>query len=240
MKILLLIPFLLLIGSFSLVYADFTHIGIEWSKTCETLILSGDFNTCSHPDFVNALYHDTKLKPSYQKIIEDVKDDPEKKFKTNNQLLINKSTCVKRDNCFIFELYPNQKILYWFNPDDSYRDYLDKIITIQSDMLIRNLIDDSNPIIDLDGSTRKITFDTNNLFIDSCSRAYLDPDIIWQDLGKVIYYLSSGCKNPEILGKLKDNYEAPISKHILDIETSPNWQFEQKMKADIERCKTKC
>ena len=106
-------------------------------------------------------------------------------------------------------------------------------------MLNKNINTLGTPITD-QGTFREITFDTHKLAITYCKHANLDPDIIWQELGRVIWFMLDNCQNPQILGKLKDNYAESLPKHILDITTSPNWQFKQKMKEDIERCKVKC
>lgn len=234
MKLLLLLPLFVVVP---LANADYTHIGIEWSQSCQTLNTIHN-DKCSSPDFVNLLYQDTKLKPSYQKAYDDAQADQKTKIHTNGVLIKHKLSCISKNYC---DAFTNSTVYYWFNPDKSSRPYLDHIITLTPNMLDRNIYqtNKTNPIID-NGTSRAITFNTHDLFIDSCATAILKPGVIWKDLGRVIHYMVNGCQNPELLGNLKDNYVEPISKHILDITTSPNWNYTQKLKADIERCKIKC
>ena len=252
MKLLIIILSLAIIGTFSTAYAElqqikittpnpgnFKHIGIEWSKSCEYLISLNDVKTCSSKDMIKSFYPDTKLKADYQKSLNSIKDDPQKIFKANNYIKKNKLDCISRDYCNLFAIKHDQKVLFWFDPDQDARGYLDFIITIQSNMSSKNISLKGSPITD-NGTTRTISFNTHDLYVHSCDRAIIKSNQLDKDLGKIIYYALGNCQNPAILGNLKDNYSETISKHILDITTSPNWQAKQKMQADIMRCKVKC
>lgn len=251
MKFIIIILSLVIIGSFSLASGietikltdrnnhNIKHIGIEWSKTCESLMITGDQKTCSTKEFIKSLYPDTKLKQDYQNSLNNLKNDEQTKFKTNNYISKQKLSCISKDYCDIFQVKRNQKVLFWFDPDYDVRGYLDFTITIQSNMLDKNPNFAVSPISD-NGTNRKISFKIHDLYIHSCDTAIIRSDQLYIDLGKILYYALKDCQNPEILGKLKDNYEEPLSKHILDITTSNYWQEQQKMKADIERCKVKC
>lgn len=105
---------------------------------------------------------------------------------------------------------------------------------------IKELQIESNPIVESNGN-REITFNVDRLYINQrCSEATLKPELIQAELGRIIYYMFKNCQDDQILGKLKDNYHEPIDKHELDITTSPNWQAQQKLKEDMEKCKEKC
>jgi len=200
------------------------------------MIQSGDLDTCSNPDFIKSLFNTVLLKPSYQKLVNDSEKTEKTNLRLNDILLKNRISCISKDYCEVFRI---SNVMIWINPDSLTRQHFDHIITIQANMLDTNMNQTRNPITD-NSTFREITFDTHNFSIQHCKYATLKPGIIWQEIGRILYYLYDNCKNPEILGNLKDNYAQTLPKHILDITTSPHWQAEQKLKENIERCKIKC
>lgn len=221
---------------------NITHIAIEFSDSCKVLISINDTETCYSFFFLDSMYPDTKLKKDYKHILEQIKIDPKTEYQTRNAILDHKLQCVSRDFCDIFEKRDNQEVMYWYNPDDKVRKYYDAIITIYPNMLIKNIKRDSEESIFIDnGTMRQITYNTNRLYIDDgCKHVTYDPLVISEELGRIIYYVYNNCRDDSILGKLKDNYIQTIDKHVLDITTSPHYQYEQELKAKMEKCKELC
>lgn len=219
---------------------SYTHIGIELTDSCLSLISTGDIETCRDYPYLDAMYSETKPKESYQKLIEQAELTDKTHYQMNNILLNHKIQCVSKDYCNIFEINKNHKVLYWFSPDDKVRPYLDILIRIHPNLLHKNIDQTLEPISG-NYTSREISFEVNRLFVyPSCRIADYTPEILYRELGGLIYYMLDNCLNDNLLGKLKPKYTEPLDKHILDIETSPNWQYAQKLKQDIERCKLKC
>lgn len=225
------IPLLFLPG---IIYAEPIHIGLEFSSSCLALISVNDTKTCGSPELLQQIYPETKLIPSFQNSFEETKKIPKDYAKAKSFLLFKKLDCIKNNYCNIFD-----NVSYWHNPDNLARPYFDILITIQTNMKLSNYNKTANPITTGDNS-RQITYDVYNLHIEDCRKAIYDPDVLWKEIGHIIHYMINDCENERDLGTLKTIYSQSLPKHELDVTSSPNYQATQKLKEDMERCKTKC
>lgn len=236
MRILFLILGVLLFSLVPSVYAEVKHIGLELSESCQRL----ENEACGSDQLLSELYPETKLKPYLQKLLDDSSELSKVQNKPEQFLSKQKLDCIKRNYCESFNIKPNQKMMYWLNPDYTARQFLDSIITITPNMLNKNLNVTTNPIVEGENS-RRITFEIHNLYVSSnCYEAMLKPETLWKELGFVIHYMAKNCQDAKLLGIFNKIYSEPLDKHDLDISTSPNFQAQQKLKEDMEKCKTKC
>lgn len=223
-------------------YGELTHVGIELSNSCLALIEARDFETCTSYDYLNYLYPDTKLKPSFQKLVDNAQQSERLKYQTNNIVLNHQVQCVLKDYCNIFEAHPKQTLFFWFNPHEDIRGKLDIKITIHPRLLPKNIIDvsESSAILYENGN-RYATFEVKNLFIyPSCKTAEYDPITLYKELGRIIWYMLKDCKDPNLLGYIGDIYKVKITKNDFNINNSSQYQYNKWLKEAIANCKQKC
>lgn len=214
------------------------HIGLSLSESCNSLIESGDVETCSSYPYLNSLYPETIPKESYQRLIQEAEQTEKTQYQINNILLNHQIQCISKDYCNIFET--KSKVLFWFNPDTKVRPYLDVLIEIHPTLKHTNIDKTLQPIT-TNSTHRQLDLEINRLYVHpSCRIADYTPEILYREMGGIIYYMLNNCHNDNHLGILKPNYSQQLSKHIADLSTSPNIQAQIKLKADIERCKLKC
>ena len=205
---------------------DITHIAIEFSESCVLLQSLGDADTCSTPQYLQKMFPEAKLKPSFQKLFDNAKDNKETQVQKNDILLNHKLSCVQKDYCEVFSIDETKKnkLVFWYDPDQKIRGYYDHVITITPNILHAN-IDPYKNVISSTETTRIIEMEIDQLYFESCSEIIYKPDYIWLEMGNIIGYLVNDCSSPKLLGSLYIPYAIELEKHDLDVTTSPNWQY---------------
>ena len=90
-------------------------------------------------------------------------------------------------------------------------------------MLHKN-IDVKDTITD-NGTNRLISFNVNRLHVDSCRYVNYDPFLIWNELGRIIWYVNDNCQDIAKLGTLADPFVQNLTKSEIDVSTSAKWLY---------------
>lgn len=216
-------------------YAEYSykHIAIEFSESCQLLQLLNDTQTCSSSEFLKSMYSETKLKPSFQKLFDNAQDSKRSDYQKNDILLNHKMSCISKNYCNVFDVDENQTVLYWYEPDNSLRGLYDGVITISPNILPKN-IDSSEPIIS-ENQTRTLHLQIDRFHVSNCWNVAYNPDVIWQELGFLIWYVADDCTDSKKLGILDRPYTKQLKVTKIDITTSSNWQYLQEQKRIISQ-----
>lgn len=186
-------------------------IGIDISKTCETLLKNNIETTCPGYDLLRQLDSSNTV----------VSGD-----------WINPDGFVKRDTS------PYENSWRWYDHDKQIRIIVDpplgmsdriKMITITNNFNVYFTPDD----LKMDNNTRKWH---EGRYVDACKNAVVSSDSWKKWLPDTIHYLRTNC---QITG-LEELQIEIIEKTEIDITTSPNYQYEQWMINAKEECKDKC
>lgn len=225
----------MLLGFVVLAYVQFAdaeiqkkHIGIEFSESCLLLISVEDFETCSNPKFVKSLYPEIQLKPSYQKMFAGLAEDEKTPYQLTSAISNHQFECIRKNYCDIFMMNDNQKVIYWYDFDQKSRPYLDSIIAITPNLLHKNTDRSINDLVS-NGSDRYLSFAVDRLIFNTCNKITYEPELIWLELGNIIWYVTNDCLDVLHLGSLAHPFEIELNSTEIDVTTSPNWQYQQQL-----------
>jgi len=206
------------------------HIGIEWSTACLSLIELGDLETCGNPDLIKSAYPQPPLKPNYQKMFDDMATNPKADYQKRNILNNHIKSCIKENYCNVFDKLSNT--YYWYDINADSRSYLDKIITINTNMKHTNL-NIKNDEIFINATSRTLILDTNQINIQSChtiSYAPQDTKII-MDMGFIMWHILNNCTDKTQLGYLSIPYKETHDLTNISVDKSPAWLELQRLEA---------
>lgn len=204
-----------------------THIGIEWSETCLSLIELGDLETCGNPDLIKLSYQQNPLKPNYQLMFDNMAKGDKAEYQQRNILNNHIKSCMKEDYCNVFkeEKY-RQTVYYWFDLPNEARGYLDKIITINSHMKHTNLNVINDEVFVFENS-RNLILDTNQINIKYCHKITYTPgnDTLTQlrEMGYIMWHILDDCKDNAKLGILNAPYIEELELTVIPVDESPAW-----------------
>lgn len=200
------------------------HIAIDFSDSCLAMFELDNFDSCGDPNVIMQAYPQAKVKPTFQKMLDDSAKLERVKYQKNNILQNHIKSCVTENYCNIFDNYSN--VYYWYDPDYNIRGYYDKIITISPNLKHTNLNTQNQEIFD-NGTSRTLILDTNQINIRSCHNIAYTPEPFRQiqEMGGLMWFILTDCTNENRLGVLKEPYTQQHTKHDLDITTSPNYQY---------------
>lgn len=203
------------------------HIAIDFSASCLTIIELGDLVTCSTPEFYKMMYDESKLMPSVQKQFNDSPNETANK----KILMLHKKACMLQNYCNAFDNYGST--FYWYDIDNELRGYMDQIITITPNILHKSIISLNTTIIDQNNTkTRHLELEIDHVIIRSCYQITYNPTPkIMLDMGLIMWYLSSDCKDIEKLGYMANPFIKVLPKYDFDISTSPNYLYLKELEA---------
>ena len=216
----------------------YTHIGIEFSNTCLTLIDLGDVWTCSTPEEIQKRFIPTGLKSNWQIVFDNTnKDDPFEYQKANNIFNNHQKSCFYKDYCNVFDIKDGETVLYWYDFPNENRQYLDHTIIINTHLLNKNIDKSLDSIVINDGQnigddkSRYLALEVDRLHIDNCRIAMYDPEMILVELGSIIWYLEDNCKDKKKLGIMGIPFiEELVYSEYIPTE-SPAWLELQNLEA---------
>lgn len=215
----------------------YKHILIEFSDTCLSLQKLGDYDTCGNPELIKAMFPTVKLKQTYQSMFENAEQTDALPYQQNNIVLNHKLFCIMENYCNVFDMKNSLSLVYWYDSDSKLRSYYDSIITINSNLLHKNL-NTPEDIIQDDGTKRKIDFDANQINIKYCKFVTFDPYDIGLELGSLIWYLSDNCKDEKKLGYLSEPFVYNLNKtQVGDLSDSYAWSWLHNQTAIKEKYK---
>ena len=247
MKNIIFLLSIITITSFSLIETQesfaYYDIGIRLDKTCEAMIDAGNPSNCPTYEEIEKVFAEIKLKEEYQNLI-DSEQDKGDIISNNGKIETHSQSCIKYEQCNIFDLNPIHTAHYWHNPSELLSRSMD-VITIQPNMKIKNpvYLKYNEISIITENNKRQINFEINQLYLsDNCKDAVFAPGYDWRaELGHLIYYMMQNCQDINYLTGVFDlSYTEETDVHYFDPLTSPNYNYRLWMAEAKEMCKIKC
>lgn len=201
------------------------HIGIEFSESCLMLISLNDLDTCSTPEFLKILYPETPLKEKYQTLFDNAQTQNKENSFQNKSVQNFELACIKFNQCDIYQLKPNQDVIFWYLYDDKERDYLDHIIVITPNIL--HLSYEYDGLIIENQTGRHLQTDINQVILTTCHFITYNPVVIWKELGFIINYIKNNCQDLNDLGALNEPYTIPLNKTEFNPLDSPSYIYRE-------------
>ena len=203
------------------------HYAIEFSESCEILMLDPYDTTCGSVEMIQKILVPPMIKPEYQSLFE-LKNSTSK-IKTPSPNYNHKSACLESNACHV---YTKTGMMFLYSPENDLRKHFDKIITIVPNMIPMPVNKTESPIIINHDGTRTMQQFLNPLAIDQyCHTVKINlQNPIW-DLTRLLFYLSNDCSNPSHLLGLGNPIITEISHTDIPITESPAWQILQELEA---------
>ena len=88
---------------------------------------------------------------------------------------------------------------------------------------------------------REIVHNINQVYTDiDCRESFFAVDSLEPELLALLDYMYGDCVDRELLLPFALTYTQELQRHVVDITTSPNWQYQQQFEESVKRCKLKC
>ena len=88
---------------------------------------------------------------------------------------------------------------------------------------------------------REIIYNVNQIYIDiTCKKSFFAVNNLGVELEALINFMFMNCEDRDLLSPFSLTQTETIPKYQLDITTSPNWQYQQELKAIMIKCKARC
>lgn len=218
------IVILVIMGAGVFADSNIKHIGIEYSTVCKKLIESGDFETCGDPYLLSEGWMEPKLKPTFQRMFDDSKQDDKTFYQKNDILLNHKKSCIRENYCNVFNNYGS--VYFWHDFDNEIRSYMDKVITINAHMKHTNL-NIQNQEVFINATSRTLILDTNQINIKACHVIAYTPNNyrFLLEFGALMWHILDDCKDWQKLGILGEPYKKTLELSNIPVSESPAWEI---------------